>query len=247
MLRFPHLSIGVILPAILVSMTVLLVGAGAATVFRADAQARRSARAVVLTEASRSLLGALLATRRERSTFLTSFASGEHRSEADAASLVTLGQRVTDGTEQVLTWLRAAEADVTATAEPLQRAHEALVALRQEAAAALALPKAQRSSATRDAAEARYQALLAALAAANEAVDARSRARTPPWPAPSRSSAAPGRLGPQSEPPRRGSRPRSRPAPVGRRPRRSRRPRSGAVSRQPGPRSRRPRRARCRI
>jgi hypothetical protein len=34
MLRFPHLSIGVILPAILVSMTVLLVGAGAATVFR---------------------------------------------------------------------------------------------------------------------------------------------------------------------------------------------------------------------
>ncbi|MCJ2121139.1 methyl-accepting chemotaxis protein [Methylobacterium sp. J-077] len=171
--RLPKLSIGVMLSAILFAMIAMLLGSGAATLIRVHEQASGSGRVVVLTEASRSVLGALLATRRERSTVLTAFVADARITEADGATLQSLGRRVTGSAEAVLKWLEAAAVpDVRATAAPLRRASEAVVALRPEISGALTLPKPQRAAATLNAAETKYQALLGALAAANEAVDA---------------------------------------------------------------------------
>ncbi|MCJ2091962.1 methyl-accepting chemotaxis protein [Methylobacterium sp. J-072] len=168
-----RLSIGKILCAILFAMSVMLLGSGVTTLRDAQMQADQSRRVVALTEASRTLLKDLLAIRMERGRTLQALKAAAPIPGKDVELIATQRATLASGVERLGTLAR--EVDVPAVrekAELTQRAYAALLELRPQVDAALAVPAAQRSAGTLPPFAGASQALLDALMAANDAVDA---------------------------------------------------------------------------
>ncbi|SFL15330.1 methyl-accepting chemotaxis protein [Methylobacterium pseudosasicola] len=167
------LSIGKILCAILLAMSVMLLGSGVTTLRDAQMQADQSRRVVALTEASRTLLQDLLAIRMERGRTLQALKAAEPIPAKDVALIATQRATLASGVDRLGNLAREVEVpSVREKAELAQRAYAALLELRPQVDAALAVPAAQRSAGTLPPFAQASQALLDALMAANDAVDA---------------------------------------------------------------------------
>ncbi|MCJ2144533.1 methyl-accepting chemotaxis protein [Methylobacterium sp. E-066] len=168
-----RLSIGKILCAILFAMSVMLLGSGVTTLRDAQMQADQSRRVVALTEASRTLLKDLLAIRMERGRTLQALKAAAPIPGKDVELIATQRATLASGVDRLGTLAREVDVpSVREKAELTQRAYAALLELRPQVDAALAVPAAQRSAGTLPPFAGASQALLDALMAANDAVDA---------------------------------------------------------------------------
>ncbi|MCJ2123015.1 methyl-accepting chemotaxis protein [Methylobacterium sp. J-077] len=168
-----RLSIGKILTATLLSMSMMLLASGVTTLRDARMQADQSHRVVALTQASRTLLKDLLAIRMERGRTLQALKAAEPIPAKDAELIATHRATLAGGVDRLVILAREVDApSVLAKAEAAQRSYAALLALRPQVDAALAVPGAQRSAGTLPAFAEASQTLLDALMAANDAIDA---------------------------------------------------------------------------
>ena len=166
-------SIGKILCAALFAMSVMLLASGVMTMRDARMQADRSRSVVGLTEASRTLLKILLAIRMERGRTLQALKAADPVLGKDAELIAIQRTIVAGGLALLMERVReVAEPSVLAKTESAQRAYAAMLKLRPQVDAAVAMPGPQRPADLLPAFADASQALLDASMATNDAVDA---------------------------------------------------------------------------
>ena len=166
-------SIGTTMCLVLLALGLVVLSYGTTSLIEAREQARQSQTVVTLARASRTLLRTLLPMRLERGTTLQALAADEAIDPATGKALAGNRDLVNAGLADLTASLQDQDLPtVRATLARLEAARLALVALRPRIDAALALPKARRDPAVPEAARTVPQAMLDALTATTDAVDA---------------------------------------------------------------------------
>ncbi|SFS43872.1 HAMP domain-containing methyl-accepting chemotaxis protein [Methylobacterium sp. yr668] len=172
-MRVGDLSIRTTMSLVLVVMATIMLGFATGTVREARQHAAEAERVIALVRASRALLQTLNVTRFERGATLQFLAAAEPVEAETRASLYADRQRAIAGLAAAQPLLDGLE--MPAVAATLGRLHEAsgrLERLRPRVDAALDVPGARRDGAVTAEARAALQAMLDALIATSDAVDA---------------------------------------------------------------------------
>ncbi|MCJ2135951.1 methyl-accepting chemotaxis protein [Methylobacterium sp. J-026] len=158
---------------VLSAMGLIVLSYATIALMEVHGQAREAARVGTLTQVSRTALQGLLATRLARGIALQGNASETPLDAASVSDFETNDQRVDSAVVHIATLLRDQDLpSVTVPLGELQAARAALAALRPRLAQGIRLPKAQRAAALPADTRTAWQAMLDALGATADAVDA---------------------------------------------------------------------------